>query len=351
LINRCWYGHGPGCLLLRGLLIPFSVLFRLLVALRYAAYRHGLLPSARLPVPVIVVGNLAAGGAGKTPLTLALAASLQSAGYRPGIISRGYGGTARQAMPVLSDSDPGQVGDEPVLMARRCGCPVWIGRKRAEAGRQLLAFHPEVDVLLADDGLQHYALARDVEIAVVDGQRGLGNAWLLPAGPLREPVSRLKRVAAVVCHGERCAGLGPEPAVYRMRLAGERFCNLLDSSRTVLAQELMQMPAQGSTDAQVHAIAGIGHPQRFFDHLAALGLSFTAHAFADHHRFRSSDLPAGPVVMTEKDAVKIISLVRAQARQDCWFLAVDAKLEAGLKEHILSRLRNDHAKDHGPKTA
>lgn len=309
------------------------------MALRSWAYRLGLRPSVRLPVPVIVVGNLTAGGAGKTPVTLKLVDWLQAAGYRPAIVSRGYGGKARQAMPVLPDSDPILVGDEPVLLARRAGCPVWIGRRRAEAGRQLLAFHPEVDVLVADDGLQHYALARDLEVAVVDGRRGFGNGWLLPAGPLREPVRRLNPVVAVVLNGDARSDLDLLPPVFTMHLAGERFRNLLDPSHTASVSELAGVPA--------HAIAGIGHPQRFFDHLAALGLKCENHAFPDHHAFSQGDLPAGRLLMTEKDAVKIIPLVQELGMQDCWFLAVDAEMGPGLKELILSRLN----KDHGPQTA
>jgi tetraacyldisaccharide 4'-kinase len=320
------------------LLSPLSLLFYLLVTLRTLAYRLGLRSSMRLPVPVIVVGNLTAGGAGKTPLTLKLVDWLQAAGYRPGIVSRGYGGQARQPMPVLPDSDPALVGDEPVLLARRAGCPVWIGRKRAEAGARLLAFHPDVDVLVADDGLQHYALARDLEVAVVDGQRGFGNGWLLPAGPLREPLYRLNRVAAVVMNGEARADLGLLPPIYDMHLVGRVFRNLLDPSRTALASELAEVP--------IHAIAGIGHPRRFFDHLASLGLKCNNHPFPDHHTFRVEDLPAGRLVMTEKDAVKIIHLAQELGLQDCWFLAVDAEMGTGLKELILSRLN----KRHGPQT-
>lgn len=311
----------------------------MLVALRGWAYRMGVRPSVRLPVPVIVVGNLTAGGAGKTPVTLKLVDWLQAAGYRPAIVSRGYGGKARQAMPVLPDSDPTLVGDEPLLLARRAGCPVWIGRRRAEAGRQLLVFHPEVDVLVADDGLQHYALARDLEIAVVDGRRGFGNGWLLPAGPLREPVRRLNQVVAVVLNGDARFDPGLLPPVFTMHLAGARFRNLLDPSHTASSSEL--------TGVTLHAMAGIGHPQRFFDHLAALGLKCENHAFPDHHAFSQDDLPAGRLLMTEKDAVKLIPLVQELGLQDCWFLAVDAEMGPGLKELILSRLN----KDHGPQTA
>lgn len=341
-LNRCWYGHGVGCLAARWLLIPVSLLFRLLVAMRAMAYRWGWLHAVRLPVPVVVVGNLTVGGAGKTPLTLALVAWLRQAGYKPGIISRGYGGSGRQAMPVLPDSDPHLVGDEPVLLARRAACPVWIGRARAEAGRRLLLFHPEVDVLVADDGLQHYALARDLEIVVVDGQRGFGNGWMLPAGPLREPVRRLKRVDAVVLNGDGLVNLETFRPSFRMGLRGERFRNLLDPEQTVGASALAQAP--------LHAIAGIGNPQRFFDALVEKGLFVRPHAFADHHVFRPEDLPAGQLVMTEKDAVKIAPLVRALGRRDCWVLAVDAELEPGLKELMLSRLNKDRGR-HGPQTA
>jgi tetraacyldisaccharide 4'-kinase len=342
-LNRCWYGHGFGCLVVRWLLIPFSLLFRLLVAVRALAYRRGWRHSLRLPVPVVVVGNITAGGAGKTPLTLALVAWLQEAGYRPGIVSRGYGGSARQAMPVMPDSSPDVVGDEPVLLARRAGCPVWIGRKRAEVGRQLLAFHPEVDVLVADDGLQHYALARDVEIVVVDGRRGFGNGWLMPAGPLREPVGRLKRAAAVVVNGDGQVEPGVARVLFRMQLQGSRFRNLSDPARTASATELAGRP--------IHAVAGIGNPQRFFEHLGEEGLEIIPLAFPDHHVYEPNDLPAGRVVVTEKDAVKIAPLAQELDLQDYWMLAVDAELEPGLKGLMLSLLNKDQGHHHGPQTA
>lgn len=342
-LNRCWYGRGLDCLVARGLLIPFSVLFRLLVVLRAWFYRRGWLHAERMPVPVVVVGNLTAGGAGKTPLTLALVAWLLEAGFRPGIISRGHGGTGRQAMSVMPESDPALVGDEPVLLARRAGCPVWVGRKRAEAGRQLLVFHPEVDVLVADDGLQHYALGRDVEIVVVDGQRGLGNGWMLPAGPLREPPRRMQSVTAVVMNGDAHPGLAVPQPFFRMRLRGDRLQNLLDPAQAV--------PASALADGPVHAVAGIGNPQRFFDALAAKGLAVVPHAFPDHHAFKPEDLPPGRLVMTEKDAVKIAPLAQERGLRDCWVLAVDAELEPGLKELMLSLLNKDQGHPHGPQTA
>jgi tetraacyldisaccharide 4'-kinase len=325
-------------------LVPFSLLFSIFSALRRWAFRHGLLRAERMPVPVIVVGNITAGGTGKTPLSILLLQWLRAAGYRPGVVSRGYGGKARGAMPVRPDSDPGQVGDEPVLIARRTGCPVWIGRRRAEAGRQLLSFHPEVDVLISDDGLQHYALARDLEITVVDGPRGFGNGWLLPAGPLREPVKRLEGLAAIVLNGAARVGLALPGAVPRfaMTLEGQRFVNVRNPERTATAEDFQGQP--------VAALAGIGNPERFFEYLGRLGLTVTAIAFPDHHVFRAADLPGGRVVMTEKDAVKCAPLVRELALDEVWYLEVDAEVEAGLKTLVL-RFLNSRKARHGPQAA
>lgn len=327
-LSRCWYGFCPGFWRpLIFLLQPLSWLFRALIGLRRLSYRLGVFRTVRLPVPVIVVGNINVGGSGKTPLTLALIGWLRQAGYTPGVISRGYGGRARVPMPVRADGDPDLVGDEPVLICRRAGCPVWIGRSRGEAGQRLLAFHPEVDVILADDGLQHYALARDVEIAVVDGERGFGNGRLLPAGPLREPVSRLADVDAVVVNG---VGEGLKLAVphFNMALSGNDFVNLDKPDLRVRADRFR--------DETVHAVAGIGHPERFFDGLTAMGLNIVRHAFSDHHAFTPDDLPAGTVLMTEKDAVKCAAFPRS----DTWFLAVDAEVEGGLKTLLLNVLKD-----------
>jgi tetraacyldisaccharide 4'-kinase len=324
-LSRCWYGRCPALVLL----FPLGLLFGLLVKARRRLYRIGLFPTTRLPVPVIVIGNLNVGGAGKTPLTLALIDWLRQAGHVPGVISRGYGGSAGQPMPVRPDSDPALVGDEPVLLARRAGCPVWIGRKRGEAGRQLLAFHPEVDVILADDGLQHYALARDVEIVVVDGGRGFGNGRLLPTGPLREPESRIAEVDAVVVNGGGGRRVFPVPS-FAMTLAGNVFVNL--------AVPDLRVNASHFHGAGVHAVAGIGHPERFFGRLAELGLDIESRAFPDHHRFSPADLPSGTVLMTEKDAVKCVAF----SRPDTWYLAVDAEVDGGLKALLLNALKVRH---------
>lgn len=316
--------------------MPLAWLYAAVTALRRLAYRRGWLVGRRLPVPVIVVGNLTVGGSGKTPLVIWLVETLRAADYRPGVISRGYGGSARAVRPVLPDSAAATVGDEPLLIARRCACPVWIGRRRAEAGRALLDRHPEVDVLVSDDGLQHYGLRRDVEIVVVDAARGFGNGRLLPLGPLREPLDRLAGVDAVVFNGAASAGLraqvaaaGPAP-VFAMQLAGRVFIGLDDPARQRDAAEFQGKP--------LSAIAGIGHPQRFFDHLASLGLQAGTRAFPDHHRYRAGDLPPGTVLMTEKDAVKCAAFAPA----DAWALRIDACPDEGLKTRILERLKARH---------
>src|SRR5262245_37729121 len=220
------------------LLFPLSVVFRATAAARRAAYAAGIAPVERLPVPVVVVGNITAGGTGKTPVVLWLAQFLRGQGYVPGIVSRGYGGTRTAPGRVAPETDPLVAGDEPVLLARRSGCEVWTGADRAAAARALLAAQPSCNVILSDDGLQHYGLARDVEICVMDGARGMGNGWMLPAGPLREPPSRLARVDAIVVNGglAEAAGLDPDLKAladrgrFRMSLDGREFENLLNRS-------------------------------------------------------------------------------------------------------------------------
>jgi tetraacyldisaccharide 4'-kinase len=319
-LEKYWYR----ITLLHLILFPLSMLFLLLAATRRALYRSGLLHTEKLPVPVVVVGNITAGGSGKTPLTLWLAQQLTGAGWHPGIISRGYAGNAAYAQMVTPDSDPAIVGDEAVLMAQRKLCPVWVGRDRVAAGQALLAAHPHCNLLLSDDGLQHYRLQRDVEIAVVDGTRRFGNGLLLPAGPLRELPSRLAGVDAVVSNG----GAAKENE-YRMTLEGSLFHNLPDPLKTRSAADFRDM--------RLHALAGIGHPQRFFTHLNRLGLSAQAHPFPDHHSFTSTDLDfsdADAILMTEKDAVKCARF----GTDKCWVLRVDAQIDPALTHHILERI-------------
>ncbi len=293
-------------------LLPLSWLFLVLVKVRRLAYKTGLLRSFRLPVPVIIVGNISVGGTGKTPLVAWLVKALQQAGYRPGIISRGYGGQAQQwPQQVLPDSDPLLVGDEPLLLAQRCGCPVVAAPDRVLAARQLLELS-NCNILISDDGLQHYRLQRDIEIVVVDGARRFGNGHCLPAGPLREPVSRLKQVDFVVANGVAMSG---EVA---MQLVPGALVALLDSDETASLAELHGQ--------QVHAVAGIGNPARFFELLKQHGLSVIEHPFPDHHHFVVDDLFFAdklPVLMTEKDAVKC----RRYADARMWYLPVEAQLD------------------------
>lgn len=321
-LERQWNRIGPWHLLLW----PLSLLFRALVALRRFAYRIGLLASWRAPVPVVVIGNITVGGTGKTPLTLWLAQYLKQQGYQPGIVSRGYGAAdPAQVRAVTSNSSAAEVGDEPLLLARRAECPVWVGRRRPASAAALLVAHPECDVLICDDGLQHYALARDVEIALV-GRGKFGNGMLLPAGPLREPVERLIDTDAVVA-----AGASDIKESFAMRLTGTSFRNIADPQRHASAADF--------AGQSLHAVAGIAHPQRFFDSLAALGLSFTPHVFPDHHPYRPADLQFADVqavLMTEKDAVKCLPF----AQPHWWYLEVDAEVDAALGERILQLIRS-----------
>jgi len=312
------------------LLLPLHALFVFISTCRRLAYRCGILAAIRLPVPVVVVGNLVAGGVGKTPLVLWLAEQLRQRGWRPGILSRGYGGAGIGVRRVFPDAAAAEVGDEPLLLARRSGLPVWVGADRVEAGKALLAAHPEVDVLIADDGLQHYRLARDVEIAIVDG-RGTGNGWRLPLGPLRESLSRLNTVSALVFNGTVDAGVGaacPVPQ-FAMRLISGDCYRLDDAAITCPASALAEKP--------LHAVAGIGHPERFFASLRTLGLNFEAHAYPDHHAYTAADLDFGPaavVLMTEKDAVKCSGLTRAEV----WVLPVSAQVPPALADLVVETL-------------
>jgi tetraacyldisaccharide 4'-kinase len=307
------------------LLLPAAALFAVLVATRRFAYRAGWLRSIRISVPVVVVGNIAAGGSGKTPVVLALVQRLAARGRRPGIVSRGYGGGVAGVHEVRDGDTAELVGDEPLLLKARAGCPVFVGRDRVAAARALLAAYPDCDVIVTDDGLQHYRLARDVEIAVID-RRLLANHWLQPAGPCREPLSRLARVDALVKNGDGEVVVHGVPT-FDMRLRGERFVRL-DSAETRTPLDF--------AGQRLHAVAGIGVPQRFFAHLAALGLKCETHAFPDHHRYVAEDLAfAGDAVLaTEKDAVKL----RQLSPLPVWVLPVDAQIEPDLATFVMEKL-------------
>jgi tetraacyldisaccharide 4'-kinase len=314
-----WYGRHPVGVLLS----PLAWLFGAVVGVRRAAYRRGLLASRRVGVPVLVVGNLTVGGTGKTPLVLWLVDWLARRGHRPGILVRGYRGRAeRWPQWVRPDSDPAQVGDEAVLLARRGGCPVAAGPDRVAAAAMLVA-DGGCDIIVSDDGLQHYRLARDLEILVIDGARRLGNGRCLPAGPLREPPGRLASVDLVVCHG------ADWPDGYRMDLVGERLVAVADPSRTL---DLAALRGRAVT-----AVAGVGNPERFFARLRAAGLVPLERPYPDHHPFSAVDAgrwPAGPVLMTEKDAVKCAAFAGA----DHWYLPVVARLDAAFATALTQRI-------------
>jgi tetraacyldisaccharide 4'-kinase len=312
-LERAWYAAPRWTLLL----LPLEGLFALVTALRRAAYGRGLLRRYRAACPVVVVGNLSVGGTGKTPVVQTLARALVARGLRPGIVSRGYGGTASAAARRVSvGDDPRAVGDEPLLHAAS-GAAVAVGRDRAAAARLLEA---EVDLLLADDGLQHYALQRDMEIVTLDAERGFGNGHLLPVGPLRESPQRLRGVDWVL---ERN---GRDPAT-AFRLQPRALRNLLTGEERSLAEH--------GLPAEIDAVAGIGDPQQFFRTLRGLGFRPIEHAFPDHHVYTAAEvrgLEAATVVMTEKDAVKW----RRHASERHWELLAEAELPAGLLDAVAS---------------
>jgi tetraacyldisaccharide 4'-kinase len=322
------------------LLIPLSWIFSAIINVRKYLYRIGWLESTRLSVPVIVVGNITVGGTGKTPMVIWLAEQLKLAGFTPGIISRGYGGTSKLVTAVFANSNPRQVGDEPVLIAKRTTCPMFVGANRVAAGQVLLNANPQCNVIISDDGLQHYALQRDVEIAIVNSNQQFGNQLLLPAGPLREKLSRLQAVDAIVDSG-RGADFGnlfkdELPPVFNMQVQGETFESLNDTQSSQLASYF--------ADKNIVAIAGIGNPERFFYQLSALGLQFESKAFADHYEFVAQDLTqfsGKTILMTEKDAVKCSALTTT----DAWYLPITAMIidssQVSLITLILQKLRNE----------
>lgn len=321
-LQRCWYeDRAPPWWTL-----PISTLYGSLARMRRALFRRGWKHVERLPVPVIVVGNLTAGGAGKTPLVIALVEALRALDFKPGVVSRGYGGSAQAPMLLNDDPDPRVTGDEPALIKLRTGVPIAIGRDRPPAAKLLL--DARVDVIIADDGLQHYALARDVEICVVDGDRRFGNGKLLPAGPLREPLSRLRQMDFVVCNGDEA-----HPGEIPMRLQTAPLINLRDPSQTASLETF--------AGKRVHAIAGIGHPQRFFEMLRGHDVDVIEHPFPDHHAHAAIELAFGdglPLLMTEKDGVKC----RAFAEADWWNVPVRAELPQSFIDQLVSKLHATH---------
>jgi tetraacyldisaccharide 4'-kinase len=353
-LTRAWYAARPTAL--AQALRPLAGLFGALAALRRAAYRTGLVRSVRVRVPVVVVGNITAGGSGKTPLVVALVAALRERGFRPGIVSRGHGRRTRGTRAVAANDAAADTGDEPLLLAAS-GAPVFVGEKRADAVVQLLAAHPDVDVVVADDGLQHYALARDVEIAVVDATRGLGNGLLLPAGPLREPPSRLASVDAVVqlrpcddgpagdveCGNVRSGDAEGDDG-WRAALRGvPKFAMTHEplAWRNLVAPD-RAFDASLLRDPAVVALAGIANTARFFDMLRAQGFAGRTIAFADHFAYTRDDVafPGAPaLLMTEKDAVKC----RAFADARMWMLPIRARVDPALADAVVEKIRGSQA--------
>jgi len=331
-IHRVWYeGAGFGWVLL-----PLSGLYWIVSASIRSLYRTGLLKTHRASVPVIVVGNITAGGTGKTPTVIWLAQALRSRNFSPGIVSRGYGGSKSDSpMRVDADSAAEVVGDEPVLLAKRSNCPVVVDSNRVRAAGMLA--DDGVDVIISDDGMQHYRLWRDYEICVIDGARGLGNRRLLPAGPLRESSDRLTRVDQLLVNGplQTCENLSvTEQNALPFELLATEACRLNGS---------LTRPLGRFAETTVHAVAGIGNPGRFFDLLRAVGIQVIEHSFADHAALVPKDLEFGDdfaVFMTEKDAVKL----KQSVSDKFWYIPVTLQMDPvfalPLIEQIESRLRD-----------
>lgn len=301
------------------LLVPFSYIFRLIILIRRFLYKKNILKTHDFSVPIIVVGNITVGGTGKTPFVIWLAKLLKSHGYRPGIVSRGVGGKKQVKPHLVSSADSSKiVGDEALLLTNHTGCPVMIAMNRSLAVKKILQEN-HCDIIISDDGLQHYALDREMEIVIVDGDREFGNGYLLPAGPLREPLSRLNEIDFVVVNGSS------------MMLI---YNNLISLSELTETKKLSDF-----SHTRVHAVAGIGNPERFFSVLKKAGLDIIPHIFPDHHTYRSKDFNFAnndnlPILMTEKDAVKC----REFADKKYWYLPVTAKLSDYFSEKLLEKL-------------
>ncbi|WOT03890.1 tetraacyldisaccharide 4'-kinase [Shewanella youngdeokensis] len=330
-VNKLWYeGHG-----LRFVLWPLSVLFAGITALRRLLYASGVLKQHTLPVPVIIVGNITVGGSGKTPTVIYLIELLRQQGYKPGVISRGYGVNIKGVRSVRYGDNASQVGDEPAMIVARTGVPMVVGSKRIEAAKQLLSDF-DVDIIISDDGLQHYALARDIELIILDGERRLGNGMLLPAGPLREGRWRTSSVDHVIVNGGTAIGTEQQMTL----MASQWHLVAANSHKVSKTHAEVKSAAQPMQEQPVVAMAGIGNPNRFFDTLSNLGFTLDkTQAFDDHSAYTEADLStlAGkrPLLMTEKDAVKC----RDFAKDNWWYLAVDAKLSPSFDQQLMASVK------------
>jgi len=332
LLPRAWYRNAAWLRWLQ----PLAGLYGVVSRYRRQACQSGRKPVYRAAIPVVVIGNLVAGGTGKTPLALALCQYLQQQGLRPALLSRGYGGHSKTwPLVVTCDTSPYQCGDEALLFALNTDAPVVVDPDRSR-GARFLESEYSPDLILCDDGLQHYALARDLELVVVDGTRGFGNGWLLPAGPLREPLARLLEVDHVVVNADTGLTL---PAGVRNRVAMSiipgQLVNIA-SGESLTCREWLQR--YGASWPKVHAVAGIGNPERFFTTLCDEGFAIIAHPFPDHHHFRADEITFSdelPVMMTEKDVVKCLSFVD----QRHWCLKVQAQLPEAFLQTILQQVQ------------
>ncbi|KLN97440.1 tetraacyldisaccharide 4'-kinase [Moellerella wisconsensis] len=320
MIERIWAGRSW----LYILLVPLSLLYGVITTLRRLCYKIGILRSWKAPVPVVIVGNLTAGGNGKTPVVIWLTENLQQKGYSVGVVSRGYGGkAAHYPLVITNKTATTEGGDEPVLIHQRTGVPVVVAPRRSDAVKELLSLY-DIDIIITDDGLQHYALARDYEIVVIDGQRRFGNGWWLPAGPMREYEGRLNTVNALITNGG-----SPQSGEISMVLEGDQAINIVTGEKR-LVSELQQ----------VVAMAGIGHPPRFYASLKNKGVNLIAeYSFADHQMYQQQQLsalvsPSQVLLMTEKDAVKCHSF----AQKNWWYLPVSASLASPGAEKMLSEI-------------
>ncbi|MFC1589719.1 tetraacyldisaccharide 4'-kinase [Pseudomonadota bacterium] len=326
-IDAYWYSQNP----VAWLLLPAAALYCLLVFIRRVFFRAGIFKCYKLSAPVIIVGNITVGGTGKTPLLIALCELLKSQGYKPGVISRGYGGDF-DGERLVADSDRAElIGDEPCLIHARTGCPMVVGSNRVAAAKLLLA-ESDCNIILSDDGLQHYRLQRDIEIAIVDNNRQFGNGFCLPSGPLREPVSRLRQVDIVVDHYSAA----------KTAIREDNFTLKFSDAVSLKTNESMSL--DDFRGAAVHAVAGIGHPKRFFDQLSREGLDVIEHELPDHHKFTGDDLQFNDsldVLMTEKDAVKC----QGFSADTLWYVPVTAELSKSFRQKLLSKANQLSASD------
>lgn len=326
-MSKIWSGENK----LYYLLIPFSLLYSMITWIRRKLYQFGILSSWRAPIPVIVVGNLSVGGNGKTPLVVSLVEQLQSRRYRVGVVSRGYGGKSDSYPLIVDDTTTAiQAGDEPILIYERTGVPFAVAPKRSDAVKALINKYP-LDLIITDDGLQHYALQRDIEIVVIDGRRFFGNGWRLPAGPMRESQTRLNDVDFIVINGDIPSNdlLAGRDNFFTMYLKPMKAINLVSKEQ----QDLSSFP-------QICAMAGIAHPQRFFDMLKMLNVDLIkTFAFADHQAFSATQLSNLTtdnqiLLMTEKDAVKCKSF----AQPNWWYLPIDAQINNIFIEMLIKKI-------------